>query len=703
MEQEFSPRLQQILSLMLRENRVISVMYLAEQMGISKRTVQRELEHLEKPLKKRGITFCSKTGVGVWLEGSQSDKQSLAADLGKMDARDISDRSERRKRLILEILKDKTLKKLYYYSDLFGVSEATVSADLEAVEEWFRPFHLQITRKPGYGVAIEGKEQDFRRALRFFIDENIDTRMIKDIYEEKNNAIFELVGNKNEKNIYRVLNDDLLLRVIACLQRINHKRILNLTENSYVGLVLHVTIAVNRIMKNEILEDNKEIVDSLRGDGDFLLAGRIIRELETEFGVAIPEVETAYICLHIKGSKVQQIELDDESKETVNGQRELMEVVSEMIERYDKDNAYLLKQDEDFVVRGLAAHLRPTLVRLANGMKIENPLLEQIKVDYPDIFRRCMDVAKVLEQHYGYEVPEPEIGYLAIHFGAAMVRLESRKEVTRQVRMGVVCASGIGISRLMASKLMKYFMERIELRAYGVKDLTPYVLENTDFFVSTLPLKESADILYVSPLLSQKDMEDIAAKVRRYERIPKRGEADKKDVFTRQLEQVNYIAAQIRTIIENVCLCKVEKDISFDGLLTEVSRHHTPYADERRIIWDDLKKREALGTQIFPELSFALLHARTAGVTRPVFSVFVPENRKEFTNPELKQIRAAVVMLIPEDAFSGENAKLLGFLSEKLVEEEAFLNTMLTGGEQAVRSLVSRYLKQYFNQYLDRF
>lgn len=702
METEFSPRLRQILLIMLRENRVISVKYLAEQMKLSKRTVQRELEYPERALKNYGITFCSRTGMGVWLDGSEEDKQNLLNVLEQTDSMDSSDRTERRKRLILEILKDKTLKKLYYYSDLFGVSEATISADLEAAEEWFRPFHLTVTRRPGYGISIEGKENDFRRALRTFIDENIDTRMIRDIYEDKNKALFELVGNRNEKNIYRVLNDDLLLRVIACVQRTGDRRIMNLTENSYVGLVLHVTIAVNRILKDEILEDNQAMVDSLRGDGDFELASQIVAELKQEFEIPIPEIETAYICLHIKGAKVQQIELDDDSRMKVYEQRELLEVVGEMIDCYDRDCAYALKQDEEFVVQGLMAHLKPTLVRLANNMKIENPLLSQIKEDYPDIFEKCRKVAGVIERHYGYTVPEPEIGYLAIHFGAAMVRLESRRAVTRKVNVGVVCASGIGISRLMASKIEKYFMERVSLTAYSVNDLMPYVLEKNDFFVSTLPLKEEADILYVSPLLNQNEMEEIAARVRKYERIPRPKKKEEEDVFTKQLEQVNYVAEQIRYLIKNVSLCTVKNDISFDELLTEVSGRQTPYGDGRKIIREDLKRREAFGSQIFPEFSFALLHARTAGVLRPSFSVYAAKDRGTFTSPDMQNIRTAVVMLVPDDEHAEENGRILGFLSQKLVEDDAFLNTMGTEDEEAIRTLVSKYLKQFFNQYLEK-
>lgn len=116
--------------------------------------------------------------------------------------------------------------------------------------------------------------------------------------------------------------------------------------------------------------------------------------------------------------------MDEAAKRLMNEPRELLDTVNEMIDVYDSEVAFALKQDEEFVVQGLIAHLQPTLVRLANGMKIQNPLLDHIKQEYGDIYSRCLEVAKVIERRYGYPVPDAEIGFLAIHFGAAMVRLE---------------------------------------------------------------------------------------------------------------------------------------------------------------------------------------------------------------------------------------------------------------------------------------
>ncbi len=148
-----TPRMQDIVRVLLLEKNPMPVKALAEQIGVSKRTVQRELEYLDRPLKKYGLKFCSKTGSGVWLEGEEKDRERLLEEISQSDNLDVTNRTERRKRLILEILKDKDLKKLYYYSDMFGVSEATVSSDLESAEDWLSSLALPSCGNRDMGSA----------------------------------------------------------------------------------------------------------------------------------------------------------------------------------------------------------------------------------------------------------------------------------------------------------------------------------------------------------------------------------------------------------------------------------------------------------------------------------------------------------------------------------------------------------------------
>lgn len=692
-----TPRLKQILLIMLEEGKIISVQELASRIGVSKRTVQRELEYIESSLKPYHITYETKTGTGVWLSGSEKDKKKLWEELKETDSYDVSNREERRKRLILEILKDKGLKKLFYYSSQFQVSEATISTDLEAIEGWLNAQNLTISRKPGSGIEINGTEESYRRAIRTFIEENIDTKMLWEAYEaeedkEERSAVY---GN----SIYQVLKDDIVKRVVSCISRMKDKRILNLTESSYVGLVLHISIAISRILKNEIMEQKEEWQEEVSGDEDYKLAQEIVKRLEEEFSMEIPEIETAYICLHIKGAKHQGIEWNGQKNIEVE-RKELLELINEMINAYDSENAFAIKQDNEFI-QGLLAHLQPTFVRLVHDMKISNPMLEDIKKSYPEIFEGSKRAAAVLEKWIGKPVPETEIGFLTIHFGAAQVRMEGKKENIRQVSIGIVCASGIGISRLMLSKLDKIFKDRIQMETYGQNDITPYVASKTDFFVSSITLKQiEADVLLVNPLLSEEDIEKIRQKIFHYERIPKREQEE--TLFTMQLEQVNILAMQIKTILRYMDVFKVSNDITFEELVIAISEKMSPYSDRQIMIQEDIEAREKLGSQIFAEFGFALLHTRTKGVIRPSFSVCMSKDMKAFHDPYFKGINVVLVMLLPVDENIKVNSEILGYISSVLIEDYDFLTTITGGEKEEIRSALSEHLRKFFNQYLSK-
>ncbi len=694
-DMDLTPRLKQILLIMLEDEQIISVKELAARIGVSKRTVQRELEYIGSSLKPYHVTFETKTGVGVWLDGAAEDKRILREQLKGRDNYDVSNREERRKRLILEILKDKGLKKLFYYSSQFQVSEATISTDLEAIEGWLNAQQLSVRRKPGSGISVSGTEESYRRAIRTFIEENMDTRVLREYYEaeEKREDLGSVYGN----GMGQILKDDILKRVVSCLEGMNDKRLLTLTDSSHEGLVLHISIAMSRILNHEIIDTKEEWCREIQRDDDYGLARQIVEKLEKEFSIEIPEIETVYICLHLKGAKHQGIEWDGKKAQGME-RKELLSLVNEMINAYSKEDAFVLKQDMEFI-QGLLAHLQPTFVRLLHDMKISNPVLEDIKQSYPDIYEKSKRAAKVMETWIGKPIPETEVGFLTIHFGAAQVRLDGKKESIRQVFVGIVCASGIGISRLMLSKLEKVFKDRIRMEAYGQKDITPYVASRIDFFISSLPLKQpEADVLYVNPLLNQDDMEKIRQKIFHYERLPQKTHGETR--FTMQLEQVNIIAMQIKTILRYMDVFKVSNDITFDALVTAVSERMSPYGDRQIMIWEAIKEREKLGSQIFAEFGFGLLHARTKGVIRPSFAVCMTRDGEAFCDSYFKGIHTVLVMLIPEDDNVKINSEIFGHVSSALIEDYDFLTTILGGGREDIQAALSGCLRSFFQQYL---
>lgn len=691
-----TPRMKRIIIAMLQEDRIIAVKELAEKVGVSKRTIQRELDGGKDCFSDYELTFEAKTGKGVWISGSLEEKQRMLADLTGEDNYDVSDREDRRKRLILEILKEKGLKKLFYYASQFQVSEATISTDLEAVEGWLSTHQLRVVRKPGSGIEIQGTEKDYREAIRAFIEENLDTKMLREAYEINRTWVDE---KQYKSNFGQVLDDDIFKRVVNCIAGMENQRVLTLTESSYTGLILHVSIAISRILKDEIMEQPEQWQEQMPRDEDYILAEEIAKKLSREFQVEIPAIETAYICLHIKGAKHQNIEWNG-SKSVEMERKELLELVNGMINAYDEELSYSLKQDNEFI-QGLLAHLQPTFIRLVYDMKISNPMLSDIKESYPEIYEKSRCAAQVLSQWMQKPVPEEEIGFLTIHFGAAQVRLEGKKESLRQVSVGIVCASGIGISRLMLSKLEKLFKDRIHMETYGKNDLTPRVLEKTDFFVSSIAFpQEEGDVVLVNPLLSGEDVDEIRQKIYHYERMPKKEQEE--TYFTMELEKVSQMAAQIKTVLRYVEVYSVEPEISFDSLVRAIAGEMSPYQDRREAIQRAIHAREQLGSQIFAEFGFALLHTRTEGVTRPTFTVWMPKGEKYFVDPYFKGIQVVFVMLLPVDDNIKMNSEILGFISSTLIEDYDFFLTMTGGNVADIKRHLSSELQKFFNQYLNK-
>lgn len=694
---DFSPRLGQITLNLLMQDSPVSVKYLADSVGVSKRTVQRELEYIDSSLKKYNLSFQSKAGTGVWIEGDKSDKEKLTALLMADDTLDVSNKDERIKKLILELLKESEPQKLFYYANMLGVSEATVSNDLDEVAKWFDKFKLSLVRKQGFGIYLEGKEKAYRKALTAFIDEYTSsyklTQNDKNTMRESN--LIKLIENKSSKKIYSLLDTDIMKRVISCLINLNNEQISNLTDSSYAGLVIHITIAINRIMHNEIIDPDSRLDEYIEHDRDYSLAVIIASSLEKEFNIEIPEIEVTYICLHIRASKMQNTSSSKGSRRN----NTLVSLVYEMIESYDPDISYILEQDDAFI-DGLIAHMQPTLVRLTNGLAIRNPLLDQIKSDYPDIFEKCKNVTAMLEDKLNLKVPESETGFLAVHFGAAVVRLEQNNLSKRTVYVGVVCASGIGISRFIKTKLEKVFGNRISIETYGKGDIDSNAIRKTDFFVSNINMEvpDGADIIFINPLITDSDIKNIDANIRRYEITPDKSE-DRLD-FYNQLDLIHNLTAHMKMILENFNIISISRDIDFEKYLDVLRDKLIDSDDNSEIILSDIVAREKIATQVFPEMGFALFHTKTSGTKHIRMSVCISDGNS-FENEYFKGISCIITMLLPDDKHLNMNRKLLGFISEMLIEDPAFLEVLNSGDVYVGKDYLSKILKKYLKSIIN--
>ena len=695
---EFTPRIQQILKILLSSGGPVSKQEIADELGVSKRTVQREFEYLELCIRKYHLGLENHKGKGVEIRGNVEDIDRLRENLGGETYPDAADRDGRRRRLLFELLRDRTPRKLFYYSQLLGVSEATAGSDMDALCPWLEESHLGIVRRPGYGVILEGDERDYRDAMRRFIEETAgrsDAYSSGDITGE---IFAEALLDAADSGIYSLLEGDTVRRVDKVLRELNEPKVLQLADSAYAGLVIHISIVIERLRQGAALKSIPPEMGNLEFWDDYDLAVRILEAMEKEFEITIPRGELSYVLLHIRGAKMAYTGEEMEFPADM-GDDKLLPMIDRMIDVYDKSIANELKEDEEFL-RGLLVHLRPVLIRLSTGLRIHNPILEDIKQEYADIFESCRRASYVITQETGYEVNEEEVGFLAMHFGAAQERVRENKLFTRKVNIGIVCASGFGVARLMMTRLKDKLGNRAILKAYGKGEINKYVISGTDFFVSTMNLdKLPVDYLQVSPLIPPKDLVKIEYKLEDYSHIKREATATP---FNRRLDEAYFFIREIKSIIRRYRRMETSENIRFRELLQFLTMQVTDSLHAAAALRDGIEERERLNSQIFPDLGIALLHCRSGAVREPVFISCTPRGTGNFKDPYFKGIRVALLMAMPVDDDRKMHAEVLGSISGAMVTNPYFLHKIKTGREDEIRAELAKELKCFFFDYLDR-
>ena len=675
---DITPRTKQIIINLLSVKHPLTDSELAEALGVSKRTILREADYVSDALSDYNLELVRRKGEGNTIEGSEDDKKAILEAFSTLGEMVVTDKERRRNYLKIELLRNREPQKLFYYSNKFGVSEATISNDLDAIEDWAKEYHLELVKKPGYGIMLSATEKNYRAAMQRFVTESMKLDNAPNLGD----------------NIYSLLNEGILAEVGNTLDDMDEPYLKNITNDAYIGLLVHLAVAVERISQGKFVTE--ESYDASLDKG-YDIAKKIALALEKVFEITIPEAEVNNILLHIRGSKFKYS--NDTRFEQVMQAEEILNIVEGMIDAIEEDYASEIKYEDDFIT-GLIVHLETALYRMKNDLPISNPLLSQIKKEYPSVFEDCKKAAQVIYERTGLMPNESEIGYLCMHFGAAKEKILSRKRKKRTVNIGVICASGFGVAQLMMAKLKNHFANYdIVIKAYGFDEITEHIISRTDFFISIIELNDfGTDYLMVNPMITPKDILQISTKIDEYSSLPLR-KADTD--FTRQLDDINNIIIRLKGIIRKYHHIKISPLISFEEMVTTLSEDITESPKAAAILFSEIMAREQVMSQVFPEIGIALLHSRSRAVKECEVITASCEDNQLIEGKGLENIQAVICMVMPLDEHRKENSEMLGRISSAIIEDEQFLLDIQNGKEDAIRSRLQEILKAYFSEHLN--
>lgn len=682
-------REQKLIKYLLHQNRYVKVGDIADYIEVSTRTIHRELKAVKSVIEEYRLKLDKQPGKGLKLVGSSRDKQRLLNALSH-DSR-VEYSSDERKLLILcAMLESGEPIKLYTIANDLQVTAATISHDLDELEKWIAPFGLSLIRKRGYGIELRGPEDAKRKIVGNLIADKLDVQQFLETVEMN-------IKGKNQmpEKIFGVVSRGKLLKAEKVLSRAKEQHGLSLSDSAYIALVVHLTFAIERIELGEVINMNEEELAELKSTKEFELALAIAEALEEAFHVKIPDAEAGYITMHLRSAnrsykkdyRAEDIELD-----TALRTKKLIDFISEKTGLNLNDNQSLYE--------GLIAHLEPAIVRIKEKMTIHNPLQEQIKKDY---FLLFMAIEEGVERFFPeMHFPDEEIAFIVLHFGSA---LEMNKEKIH-INALVICSSGIGSSKMLASRLKKELPEIASFDISSVMELKTKDAGAYDIIVSTVPIPyDGIDYVIVSPLLDAEDVKHVKHQLtRKIPLILQKKRAGQKEPapfpdMLRTAAKINQYATAIQHILSHFSVDVLE---TAESHAQTIKRLCARLRDQGLItdagdLTEGLLKREALGGLGIPGTSFALFHLKTEAAIVPVFKAVdltMPYDIKGMDGSTVKMMRM-LIMLAPAD-ISPEGAELLSLISSSIIESDDSLAAYETGDTD----LIYRRLNILFHTFL---
>lgn len=666
----YSSRQAKILSMCLLKDDYITYHDISEQLQMSSRTVMREINQIKDSLQNHNLQLISKKGKGIQIIGSDEDKQSLIMDIQGSKI-DYMDKEERQELLCLELLRTKDIQKLFYYSNKFQVSEATISHDLDDLESFFKKFHIQLIRRPGFGVGIEASENDIRKALSTLINNTVQHHIMNVDFNRYNiQDVIEQMTTTSNSNIKNLLDIQVLKTILEVFKTHHEELELDLiAKSSYMGLLIHLMIAVHRIREHRPLTDHQEIFQLINDEKAYYRATKIVEYLSTAFDITFEKTECVFIAIHLQSAK-QTIIQSNAPIEEYN------DLIMKMLTVF-KDHGYNLLGDYE-LYQSLAAHLKPALVRLQYELPIYNPMLKQIRENFLDIYELTKKSCAVFMDTYGYDMNDDEVGYLALHFAAAIERYKVSN--LRPIQVGIVCSSGIGLSALLMARLKRVVDQNVHLIPLSIADIYN---PDCELLISTF---EITNAIYVTPLLDQNDVMNVLKAIEEKRQNPK---------FSNQ-KTISYdliaLADLIKSLIKEVQLYVIPHYHNKKEVIEIACQH----VSNDTLLQKQINDREARGSNVYTTFGFALLHVSTELIDHCLVHIIRPDMDK-FSGEQLENIQVILLMLIPNNS-SLYQKKMMSYISAQLIENNEFFTQLTKGNETEIKQSFSGILQSWMIQ-----
>lgn len=675
----------------------ITISTIAEILNVSSRTVLREMPKIEEWLDENGFNFIKKPGVGLIIDESLENQQLILELLEVENVQKEYSKEERKRIILSELLIAKEPLKLFYFTNQLKVSEGTLSNDLDGIEDWLKAFDIKLIRRQGVGIYLEGNEKNYRKVLSDILYRTLEEKeLIKLLKKSLNSPSSEnSIEFSIENRMLNFIDKTIIKGIEKIVSELEEKFNFKLIDSDYIGLVVHISLAVQRIKNGEKISMDKSSLSELEILPEFAVATEITEKLEKVFTIEIPKDEIGYITMHLKGARLRlnkvenDIDLDN---------LDIKQISNYIITEVENDfNIEIINKQK--LSKDIYNHLVPAISRMSMKLNIRNPLLENIKEQYSEIYHSCENACEILKKITKIDkIPESEVAYIAMHIAAAI------EENLKNENLSVViaCPTGVGTSKLLRVNIKKEFPNLDIKNSISVINIDTKKLKDDgiDFIISTVDLDVDYRYICLNPMFLQKDKIKLKEFIHRYskQRITKKIIKKELKCDKDKIKNITNLGTEIISILEEVRVREINNVKTVNDLIGIASSVFAENVNHAKEIKKLLLEREEKSSTYLNGFNMMLLHCKDKKITSCKFGV-IRLNEKLIEDG--KEINFAIISLIPEKNTQTQ-INIMSHINGEIIERESLRNSIMKISEEELTSIIEKILGDLYRKELKR-
>ena len=658
----FNEREKLILQILLKNiGEALSIKEIAKATKIKERTLYREIKNLEDSLQRLGIELVKEKSRYI-LKGNVS---SLDSSLFETNFEDYAYSTETRLTLILCFLilnEDTSIKDI---SEKLMLSYNTVASTITTIEKILFDYKLTLIRKKGQGIEIEGKEVD-RRVLLISL-------LCNEISDEE---FFTRLNNRDilsSNPFIKFLNFDLIKKVFY---ENKHLDVFNLyTDSSIKKILISLNVVFLRISYTTEIKENftaqeyNSIISLLNASKeivDFDITEDIIQFLIKILKTCRLIEQLSYFNDKYSYTLVYKINL-------------LIKYVSE-------------KMNVDFtqdtnLSSGLIAHVESAIKRHQMNLTEENDeLLEFVLKNYNELYLIIKSELLVVFDEINFN--STELSYIVIHFASSFEQIY-RKNFIRAL---VICASGIGSSKILGSQIRKNIPEIKNLEYTIPSKVTKSLVNNYDVVISTIELEQDIDYLLIPTILKEKDISLIQERILASRSFKRNDFVKSEDSFN-----IDKLGSACQIILKNTEYIVADNTKNNEEILDNIFVNSTLVINNKQEVVNSLLDRHNKSSVVIPNTDIALFHTLDKELAEPFIIICSLNNVLAMKDAmgEEQRVEYFIIIVSPNEQ---EYTELLSQISIAILDDKIFGEALTSKNKNFILTKVELILKNYILQ-----